>query len=175
VRHPAPSFAQVRSRRVACTLPCVIHRRPAPMLVALFAALVSLGGCKRGAEPVHQDEHHREWNLPPVGPAVKVSLDGKSTDVTLSSLAADGAGSVSFAEVWRAGWPAEDPAPLRFDLVGSDGFRPTSKPKCTRPLTGQELAVARLDVATHDLLLDEGLKLPGCYRVRAVVAIEGKR
>lgn len=69
----------------------------------------------------------------------------------------------------------EDPSPLRFDIVGSDGFRPTSKPKCERLLTGRELASARLDVTTHDLLLDGGLKLPGCYRVRAVVAIEGKR
>jgi hypothetical protein len=151
-------------------------RRQLPIVVALLASLASLAACKGGAGKAHEDEHHHEWNLPPVGTAVKVSLDGKSTDVTLSSLAADGrAGSVSFAQVWKAAWPSEDAAPLRFDLVGSDGFRPTSKPKCTRLLTGGELASARLDVTTHDLMLDESLKLPGCYRVRAVVAIEGKR
>ncbi len=151
-------------------------RRPLPIVVALLTALASLAACKRGADQAHQDEHHREWNLPPVGTAVKVSLDGKSTDVTLSSLAPDAAaGSVSFAQLWKAAWPSEDPSPLRFDIVGSDGFHPTSKPKCERLLTGRELASARLDVTTHDLLLDGGLKLPGCYRVRAVVAIEGKR
>jgi hypothetical protein len=145
------------------------------MLAAVLASLVLLAGCKQGADQAHKDEHHHEPNLPPVGPAVKVSLDGKSTDVPLASLATDGAGSVSFAQVWKAAWPSEDPAPLRFDLVGSDGFRPTSKTKCTRLLTGQELAASRLDVTTHDLRLDEASKLPGCYRVRAVVAIEGKR
>jgi hypothetical protein len=144
------------------------------MLVAVFASLVSLAGCKRSADEAHHDEHRHEWNLPPVGPGVKVSLDGKSTDVTLSALAADGAGTISFAQVWKAAWPAEDPSPLRFDVVGSDGFRPTSKPKCTRLLTGQELAAARLEVSSHNLVFDEGSQLPGCYRVRAVVAIEGK-
>jgi hypothetical protein len=151
-------------------------RRPLPIVVALLASLASVAACKGGADQAHKDEHHHEWNLPPVGTAVKVSLDGQSTDVPLSSLAAaTPAGSVSFAQLWKAAWPSEDPSPLRFDVVGSDGFRPTSKPKCTRLLTGRELASARLDVTTHDLVLDESLKLPGCYRVRAVVAIEAKR
>jgi hypothetical protein len=151
-------------------------RRRLPIVVALLACLVSPAACKGSAETAHHDEHHREWNLPPVGPTVKVSLDGKSTEVTLTSLAADAhAGSVPFAQVWKAAWPSEDAAPLHFDLVGSDGFRPTSKPKCARLLTGEELASARLDVTTHDLVLDESSKLPGCYRVRAVIAIEGKR
>jgi hypothetical protein len=145
------------------------------MLATVLSSLVLLAGCRRGADQTHQEEHHHEWNLPPVGPTVKVSLEGKSADVTLSSLATDRAGTVSFGQVWKAAWPAEDPSPLRFDFVGSDGFRPSSKPKCERPLTGQEIAGARLEVATHNLLLEEGSKLPGCYRVRSVVAIEGKR
>jgi hypothetical protein len=154
-------------------------RRLIPIVVvplACLACLVSVAACKHDADQEHAHEHPREWNLPPVGASVKVALDGKSADVTLASLQADGGPrTVSFVELWKSAWPSEDPAPLRFDFVGSDGFRPTSKPKCARLLTGRELAAARLDVATHDLLLEDAAKLPGCYRVRAVVAIEATR
>jgi hypothetical protein len=147
--------------------------RPVLIVVALLVPLVA---CKRSADKAQGDEHHHELNLPPVGASVTVKLDGKSTDVTLSSIAADGApGTVSFLQLWKAAWPSEDPSPLHFDLVGSDGFRPTSRPKCARLLTGRELGTARVNVATHDLSLDEASKLPGCYRVRAVVAIEATR
>src|SRR5262249_21156544 len=87
---------RLRLRRLACRLPFVHHHRPAPMLATVLASLVALAGCKRSADEAHQDEHHHEWNLPPVDATVKVSLDGKSIDVTLSSLAADRGGSVSF-------------------------------------------------------------------------------
>ena len=151
-------------------------RRMLPLTVALLLSLLTLAACKHDAEQARPDEHHHEKNLPPVGASVKVSLDGKSTDVTLSSLAADGApGSVSFLQLWKAAWPAVDPAQLHFDFVGSDGFRPASKTKCARPLTGSELAAARLDVATHNLVLDEASQLPGCYRVHAVVAVEATK
>jgi hypothetical protein len=146
-------------------------------VLALLASLPSLAACKRSPDPAPPDEHHHDWTkLPPAGASVKVSLAGKSADVTLSSLPADGAPpTVSFAQLWKAAWPAEDPAALHFNFVGSDGFRPSSKPKCARPLTGRELASARLDVATHDLLLAGAPDLPGCYRVHAVVAIEAAR
>jgi hypothetical protein len=77
--------------------------------------------------------------------------------------------------VLKAAWPSEDPTKLHFDLVGSDGFRPTSRPMCPRPLTGDEAAHLQLDARTHDVLVDEGLDLPGCYHVRAVVTIEATR
>jgi hypothetical protein len=152
-----------------------------PVVAAALAAVVSLAACKRDPADAHPVGHQadRVWNLPPVGPAVKVTLDGKSTEVTLSSLAAgasDGApGSVSFAQLWKAAWPGEDPASLHFDFVGSDGFHPASKEPCARLLTGRELSSARLETTTHNLLLDDGLKLPGCYRVRAVVSVAGTR
>jgi hypothetical protein len=115
--------------------------------------------------------------LPPVGPTVTVSLDGKSAVVTLANVrAAEGAsGFVALAEVWKAAFPSEDYASLKFDFVGSDGFRPTSRPKCTRLLSGSELGAARLEVTTHHLAFEESSKLPGCYRVRALVAIEATR
>jgi hypothetical protein len=142
----------------------------------LVVALASVAACKRHADPADEHQHHHEQNLPPTGASVKVTLDGTPADVVLSSIPADGApGSVSFLRLWKAAWPSQDPSQLRFDFVGSDGFRPTSRSKCTRLLTGGELASARLEIATHDLVLDEASKLPGCYKVRAVVAIEATR
>ncbi len=144
--------------------------------VALLASLAVVAGCKHEPETAPPPEHHHELNLPPVGPSVKVSLGGTSVDVALASLPAEGApGSVALLQLWKAAWPAEDPAQMRFDFVGSDGFRSMSRGKCTRLLTGADLKTARLDTTTHNLLLDEGSQLPGCYRVRAVVAVEATR
>jgi hypothetical protein len=145
------------------------------VVVALLAALAALGACRGGADQaqVQEHKHHHALNLPPVGPSVRLSLDGKPANVDLASLPLEtGSHAVPFVQLWRAAWPSEDPTPLQFDFVGSDGFRPMSRPKCTRLLTGAELATARMDVVTHDLSLDDALNLPGCYRVHAVVAVE---
>ncbi len=137
--------------------------------VALSALLLA---CK--AHP--GDEHHHELHLPPPGASVSVTLDGKSASVDLPALARDaGAGSVPLAAVFQSAWPAEDPSRLHFDLVGSDGFRPTSRPKCGRPLTGEEAAHLRLNVVSHDVSAEDGLNLPGCYHVRSVVTVEATR
>jgi hypothetical protein len=77
--------------------------------------------------------------------------------------------------VVKTAFPSADPTPLKFDLVGSDGFRPMSRPKCSRLLTGDEIARARIDPVTHDVSYDPDVQLPGCYRVRAVVRIEAAR
>jgi hypothetical protein len=103
---------------------------------------------------------------------VTVVLDGKEGTVELSApLRETGSTAIALTDVWKAAWPSVDPSPLLFDLVGSDGFHPTSRPKCTRLLRADEIARMRLDVASHDVSLDDGLTLPGCYRVRAVVSI----
>jgi hypothetical protein len=120
-------------------------------------------------------EHDHELHLPPVGPSVTVRFDGKAQDVTLASLPREpGSDVVPLVAVWKAAWPAQDPSPLHFDLVGSDGFRPMSRPKCTHLLGGDEVAHLRLNVVTHDVTVD-GLDLPGCYRVKAVIGIEATR
>jgi hypothetical protein len=139
-----------------------------------------LGACKRDPAPAPPREeragqHVHDHAIPPAGPSVKVSLDGRSVDVAIASLATDGGASIPLASVWKAAWPAVDPGPLKLDLVGSDGFRSTSKPKCPKLLTGAELSGARLEASSHDVVLDEGSTLPGCYRVKAVVAIEASR
>ena len=153
-----------------------------PRACVLSVVLVALPfGCTHEAEqPTHDShphDHEHLLHLPPVGATIKVSFDGKSVDVPLASVpVADGAPrSISFTQLWTAAWPAADAAQLKFDFVGSDGFRSMSQPRCTRLLTGADLTTARLEVATHNLVLDDVLKLPGCYRVRAVVTIDATR
>jgi hypothetical protein len=147
--------------------------RPNTGCLATAAALslcATVAACRQGGEPHH--EHALE--LPPVGPSIAVRLDGRAIDVPIASVASDG-GGLALASLWRAAWPNEDPLHLSFDLVGSDGFRPMSRPKCTRLLTGAEFVRGHLDAVTHDVSYDDELKLPGCYRVHHVVGIEASR
>jgi hypothetical protein len=116
-------------------------------------------------------EHHHEMHLPPVGPSVEVRLDGQTRAVALAQLPHGADDLVSLAALIQAAYPAGDASRGHVDLVGSDGFRPMSRPKCTHLLASDEVAHLRMNVVTHDVSI-EGLDLPGCYRVRAVVAIE---
>jgi hypothetical protein len=141
-------------------------------LLALLPACASTAAPPAPATPEH--EHGHELDLPPVGPGVRVVLDDKEVGVALASVPHDGS-SASLLAVWRLAFPAEDPAPLHFDLVGSDGFHPASRPACARPLTSVEVAAAHIDVVTHDVSYDDALHLPGCYRVKAVVRMVGTR
>jgi hypothetical protein len=141
---------------------------------AFFVGLLALAACKSQEPAAH--EHAHELDLPPVTASLRVTLDGKPATLDLAAIARDaGATSVTLAQLWRTAWPSEDASHLRFDLVGSDGFRPTSRPKCTRLLVGDELAHLHLDVVTHDVSTDDGVSLPGCYRVKALVTIEAAR
>jgi hypothetical protein len=109
-----------------------------------------------------------------VGLTVRVAFEGKSVEVPLGSLPHTG-GSASVVDLWKAAWPDVDLTPLRFDFTGSDGFHPASRPPCTRPLTAVEIRAAQIDVVSHDLRYDAPIDLPGCYRVHAVVAMDGLR
>jgi hypothetical protein len=120
------------------------------------------------------EDHHHETNLPPVGPQVSVGFEGKQSAVSLASVPHEGA-SASLVEVWKLAFPSEDAAPLHFDLVGSDGFRPASRPACPRLLNGTEIAALRIDIASHDVSFDDSAKLPKCYHVRALVRLEATR
>lgn len=103
---------------------------------------------------------------------VRVTLAGTPRNVAVASLPHEG-GSVPLLLLWRAAWPDANPAPLHFDLVGSDGFHPADRPPCKALLTSAELVEAHIDVVTHDISFDEGVALPGCYHVHAVVALDG--
>lgn len=101
---------------------------------------------------------------------------GPTVDVDLSRVTREsGSSSVALLSVWKAAFPSEDPTALRFDLVGSDGFRPMSRPHCTHLLSAEEITRGHLDPVTHNVSYDPDLKLPGCYRVRAVVKIAATR
>jgi hypothetical protein len=143
----------------ACLLPLVA--------IALFSACAPTQAQTASTEP----QPRRELHLPPVGPSVFVKLDGKGTDVVLATLPHEGT-AASLLQLWRAAFPSEDAAPLHFDLIGSDDFHPASRAKCTRLLTGAEIATAHIDIVTHNVSFDEGVNLPGCYRVKAVVTMD---
>jgi hypothetical protein len=164
---------------------------------SLARAALALGaaqaGCHRGSEaaaerpasdapdaatpeaaPREHTAHEDKREFPPAGPSIAVRFEGKSVDLRLASMAPDG-GEVPLASLWKAAWPSEDTSRLSFELVGSDGFRPTSRAKCTHLLTAGEFAHGRMDAATHDVTYPEEPDLPGCYRVHHVVAIEATR
>ncbi len=165
----APRFlVALRTRGSFASVKRLIH----VALLALLPACASTPASPAPATPEH--EHHHELHLPPVGPDVRVALDDNEVGVALASVPHDGS-SASLAAVWKLAFPAEDPTALHFDLVGSDGFHPASRPACARPLTGAEVAAARIDVVTHDVSYDDTLHLPGCYRVKAVVRVVGTR
>jgi hypothetical protein len=157
-----------------------------PTRTGALGMLLTLAACSRSsAAPAPSpsssppssspsSEHVHELHLPPAGPTVGVAFDGRTADVALASLSPDG-GPLTLGQVWKAAWPSEDSASLRFDLVGVDGFRPMSRPKCTRLLTGAEMAAARIDVGSHDVAFDDALGLAGCYRVKATVRLEASR
>jgi hypothetical protein len=142
--------------------------------VALLATLAACGSTQAETAPPSELPHHHELHLPPVGQSVRVSFDGKAADIVLSTVPHEGA-SAPLTQLWKLAFPSEDAVPLHFDLVGSDGFHPGSRPRCARLLTGAEIATARIDVVTHDVSFDQGLDLPGCYRVKAVVSVEATR
>jgi hypothetical protein len=146
------------------------------VLAATLSTLVACGSTQAptASPSPPPSEHHHELHLPPAGPQVSVGLDGKQVDVVLADVPHDGP-AAPLARVWSAAFPSQDPTALHFDLIGSDGFHPASRPACARPLTGAEIAAARIDVASHDVAFDDGVKLPGCYRVKGVVRIEASR
>jgi len=143
-------------------------------VLALFAGCASNQAVTPPPVVPPEAEHHHKLHLPPVGPSVHVTFDGKVADVVLATVPHEG-GSAPLIGLWRVAFPSEDPAPLHFDLVGSDGFHPASRPKCTRLLPGAEVAAAHFDVVTHNVSFDDALNLPGCYRVKAVVRVDATR
>ncbi|HTE45607.1 MAG TPA: hypothetical protein VK636_10220 [Gemmatimonadaceae bacterium] len=146
------------------------------MSLILIATAVTVSACAANSPSIAtpQPEHRHEQHLPPVGRRVSISLDGKTVEVALANVPHSGA-SALLPQVLKVAFPAEDTTLLHFDFIGSDGFHPASRPACTRLLTGAEMASARIDVVTHDVSFDDVARLPGCYRVKAVVRIEASR
>ena len=150
------------------------------MLSALiFSALSACHGSTRAPTAAPDaaaavEHHHHELHLAPPIPSVTVLFADQRVDVTLAPLA-QGASSIPLLQLWKAAFPKQDPSALQFDLFGSDGFHPASRPPCTRLLSATQLAAARLDVQSHDISFDDSSPLPGCYHVHGVVRIQATR
>lgn len=141
---------------------------------ALLALLVAStgAGCKRApsAEP---HEH-------PDNPALSASVAAnKSTRITvelgeqrasvdLATLPKTTFGdqpAVAMTTIWEAA-KLGPLAGLDFDFEGDDGFKPTSKPKCPRPLPAEKVAKAVVVVQTRGLEWPDAPDVPRCWSVK---------
>jgi hypothetical protein len=102
--------------------------------------------------------------------AVSVRHGNSASNVRLAVLNVarrEGRRLVSLVDVWwAAGFPL-DPANLRFDLVGDDGF--DTARKNGRPLSGRALDAGVIDLDTRDV--SWAIEVPCYYRVKGVVEI----
>ena len=141
--------------------------------LGILALVVSSCAASPPPVPPPATSHPHELHLPPVGPTVRVTFAGNGTDVAVASIPHEGE-SIPLLALWKTAWPNADPTSLHFDLTGSDGFHPAARPPCAaRLLTSAEVTRARMNVVTHDISFEEGVLLPGCYHVHAVVAFDG--
>lgn len=140
------------------------------MSALLFVVALAAPGCKRDAPHSHS-ARRGVFSGPPL---VNLSFRSQTARVDLRRLPAEpvqGRALVRLARLWDAGGFSVPPTHL--DFVGDDGFRPGSKPKCPEKLAGAMLQRGYIDPTSRDLVWDEDLKLPGCYRVWGVASIEG--
>lgn len=115
--------------------------------------------------------HHEAPRPPPAGQTVTVAFDGHSVDVDLAKVGAN----ATLTAVWKTAFPTEDASALTFDLVGSDGFRPSIRPACSKALVAKDLDAAKIETASHDVSWDPALKMPRCYNVKALSRLEAKK
>jgi hypothetical protein len=117
------------------------------------------------------EAHHEPYIRSAIPRATVLVTHGRSSStVRLAALRvqrADGRRRVSLADVWwAAGLPA-DPAPLRIDLVGDDGFETASKDG--EPLRGSVLERAFVDVETRDV--SWAIPVPCYYRIKGLACV----
>jgi hypothetical protein len=101
---------------------------------------------------------------------VAVRHGGSTSSVRLAALNVlrrDGRRLVSLADVWWAAGLPLDPATIRVDLVGDDGFETAAKNG--QPLCGRSLDAGVIDVETRDV--SWSIDVPCFYRVKGVVEI----
>jgi hypothetical protein len=135
----------------------------ARMILALSAiALMSLCACGDQSvdpgTPVAGD----------AGPQLEVNYLAQSVPVDLSTLSTidyKSAKLVKLSDVWTASKISTDPTTLEYELVGSDGFKPSSKTGCV-DLPGTMLDKGYISPVTRNVVWDESLGLAGCYGVK---------
>jgi hypothetical protein len=99
-------------------------------VLAVVASFAACGPGQAPSAPPWVDGHH-ELHLPPVAPSVHVTWNGNGngngSDVVLATIPHEG-DTAPLIDVWKAAFPSEESTPLHFDLVGSGGFHPGSRP-----------------------------------------------
>jgi len=101
---------------------------------------------------------------------VLVTYEDQSVDVDLSGLETTsykGVDLVKLSDVWTASGISVDRTTLEFELVASDGFKPSVN-DC-EDIPGDVLDQGYIDPSSRNLTWDESLGYGGCYSVRETV------
>lgn len=108
------------------------------------------------------------------GVVVKVEYSGSVVPVDLGVLStADykGLSLAKMSDVWVASGFSADLAKVQLDFEGDDGFHPSSKPSCQTAITGTMLEQGYIDPVLRNLLWDDALGLPGCFKVKGLARL----
>lgn len=138
------------------------------LLVAAFSVLLASGcGDDQTVEPGANQN-------PATGVILQVSHEGSSVPVDLGTLPTTsykGVNLVKLSDVWAASQIGVDPTTLEFELVSSDGFKPSSK-GCV-DLPGTAIDKGYIDPSSRNVSWDEVLGLRGCYSVTDTAQMNG--
>jgi len=119
-------------------------------------------------------EGHSTYIRSPIARGTVSVCYGRSTSsvriAALNVVREGGRRRVSLADIWWAASLPMDPARLRFDLVGDDGF--DTALKRGEPLTGDMLQHGFIDIDTRDV--SWAIEVPCFYRVKGMVSLLGR-
>ncbi len=119
-------------------------------------------------------EEHSTYIRSPIARAIVSVGHGRSTATVriaaLPIVREGGRRLVNLADIWWAASLPLDPARLRFDLTGDDGF--DTALKRGEPLTGEALAHGFVEVDTRDVSWT--IDVPCFYRVKGLAAMQAR-
>ena len=119
-------------------------------------------------------EEHSTYIRSPIARSIVTVGHGRSTSTVriaaLSIVREGGRRLVNLADIWWAASLPLDPARLRFDLTGDDGF--DTALKRGEPLTGDTLIHGFVDVDTRDV--SWAIDVPCFYRVKGMVTLSAR-
>lgn len=145
--------------------------RPAVSSRWLVIASLAVGsvGCGNDTQAISQGTPAPSASVAAVNVVLVHGSDTATVDVAaLPSQTYKDTSVVPLATVWAQGKLAGDVTKLAFDFEGDDGFRPSSKDKCKKNVTGDQLGKGYIVPKTRTLVWDDALGLPGCYNVHDV-------
>lgn len=159
--------------RAASSLAAALGRRSVASFSFALASLAMAGvGCGNDTQAISQGTPAPSSSTAAVNVVVVHGSDTATVDVAaLPAQTYKDTSVVPLTTVWAQGKLAGDLTKLSFDFEGDDGFHPSSKDKCKKNLTGEQLGKGYIVPKTRALVWDDALGLPGCYNVHDVAKI----